>query len=322
MKHDYVSHKDNILRQMDLSLESIRQIQPVAHALSTELRLSILEVISNNSMSLSEIAAKLDVPMSTIAINISILEKAGLITSRQVAGAHGQQRRCSKSIDRIYMDLVKRKTPEQKSGEISMPIGGFSYCGGIMPTCGMADREGYIGLQDTPRNFYLPERFNAQIIWFRRGVVEYNFPLTPMLSPGLRKIEISFEACSEVIGYDNSCRSNIFVAINGVEIGNWVSPGDFGGRGGLLNPPWYPEFSSQYGNLKTWTITEEGTYLDNVPLSNVRLHELHLQAEDCVRVRIGVHPTEELDGGINIFGKGFGDFPMDIILRYYLTGEE
>ena len=56
-----------------------------------------------------------------------------------------------------------------------MPIGNFKRVS-IKPTCGLASDSKYIGMIDDPRSFYEPEHVFAQILWFRQGFVEYDFP--------------------------------------------------------------------------------------------------------------------------------------------------
>ncbi|MDD3214775.1 MAG: transcriptional regulator, partial [Eubacteriales bacterium] len=231
----------------------------------------------------------------------------------------GLRRQCTRVTDYVSISLLSTAAYEDQIGEMNLPVGGFSQCGGILPTCGLADRENFIGVQDQPLNFYLPERLQAQILWFRQGFVEYHFPILPLRDPRLYKIEIAFEACSETIGYDNHCQSDIFVEVNGISLGTWRSPGDFGGRSGLLNPSWWPSGNTQFGMLKTWAITQSGVTLDGEAQAATTLSGLRLDTVDYLSLRIGVRADAKYPGGLNLFGKEFGDFPIDIVLRYYIT---
>jgi len=51
----------------------------ILKALSTELRIRILELLNGKKMNISEIAQTLNIPQSTAVVNINILEKAGLV---------------------------------------------------------------------------------------------------------------------------------------------------------------------------------------------------------------------------------------------------
>ena len=103
--------------------------------------------------------------------------------------------------------------------------------------------------------------------------------------------------------------------LNGVEIGTWTCPSDFGGQPGLLTPTWWESWNSQYGLLKVWTITHSGSILDGRPSSNVTWDALRLADSPTLTVRIGVKRDARHVGGINIFGRQFGNYPQDIILR-------
>jgi predicted transcriptional regulator len=98
-------------------------------------------------------------------------------------------------------------------------------------------------------------------------------------------------------------------------VGSWTSPGDFGDRRGKYTPPWWKLEGSQYGLLKNWSVTDEGTYVDGVRISGVTLAALDLPSHHSVKVRIGVKEEAEHLGGLNIFGRGFGNYGQDIVLR-------
>ena len=99
-------------------------------------------------------------------------------------------------------------------------------------------------------------------------LVEYAFP--PVGSAeNLESIEFSFEACSEAPCYRNDWPSDIYVCVNGVQIGVWHCPGDFGGRRGRNNPDWWSDSNSQFGRLVVWRVSAHGTQLDGQPVSRI-----------------------------------------------------
>ena len=106
--------------------------------------------------------------------------------------------------------------------------------------------------------------------------------------------------------------SDIYVRVNGVEIGVWHCPSDYGGRRGRLNPDWWADANTQYGQLKTWRINRRGTTLDGVPISGVSLEDLNLSDSNCILLMIGARRLGGHAGGLNLFGKDFGDYPQDI----------
>ncbi len=103
--------------------------------------------------------------------------------------------------------------------------------------------------------------------------------------------------------------------INGIEAGTWTCPSDFGGRRGKLNPDWWEDKNSQYGNLKQWYIDATGTYLDNNKVSDRKLGEYHLAEGDYISVKIGIREDARHIGGVNIFGSSFGDYPQDLVMK-------
>ncbi|OUC08962.1 ArsR family transcriptional regulator, partial [Litorilinea aerophila] len=129
-----------------------------------------------------------------------------------------------------------------------------------------------------------------------------------------RQLQISMELCSEAAPQRRDWPSDIFLEINGVLVGTWTSPGDFGGERGRLTPEWWEDHNSQYGLLKTWRVDEEGSYIDGRYLSSVTIRDLKLGEQPFIRVRIGVKPDAANVGGMNLFGRQFGNYPQDIVL--------
>lgn len=303
-------------KEVALTIENLDEMQPVAHALSTRLRLQILRLIAESGMGVNEIAHALDVPVSTAALNIQVLERAGLIVCDAQPGVRGTLKLCNRRIDKLVINLMPRPHEELLTRSFEMPVGGFTHAGGIRPTCGFVCADGPNYLDDTPEAFYYPMRFQAELIWMREGYVEYSFPIPDRGPERLEYVELSFEACSEAVGYQNNWPSDIFVNINDREIGVWHCPGDFGGRRGRFNPDWWVDSNTQYGQLKTWRVNRRASMLEGHIVSAVTLEDLKLCGGERVTVRIGTKKSGGYSGGLNLFGKGFGDYPQDIILRY------
>ncbi len=109
--------------------------------------------------------------------------------------------------------------------------------------------------------------------------------------------------------------SDITVWVNGCEVGTWTSPGDFGGTRGFLTPDWWELRDSQFGVLKTWQITDTGSYIDGGKAGPVTLEDLHIENTPYISVKVGIRPDAPNQGGLNIFGRGFGNYPADIVMR-------
>ena len=117
--------------------------------------------------------------------------------------------------------------------------------------------------------------------------------------------------------YDLNCPSDLTLWVNGICAGTWNCPSDFGGRRGKYSPQWWPVTKTQYGCLKTWTLKPEGTCLDGERVSDIRLEDYRLAELPYISVRLGIAEEAEHAGGMNIFGEHFGDYPQNILLKFY-----
>ena len=295
----------------------------VLEAMASRTRLQILKLLSDQKLSVNEIAESLQLPQSTVSTNITVLEKAHLIHVEVAAGKKGSQKLCSAVYEEVvvYLPGMKNK-PEQKVLEVSMPVGLYTDFH-VSPPCGLCSSKEIIGFLDVPETFLNPKRAIASLVWFERGYIEYKFPNNLPPNEPLDTLELSMEVCSEApvttLETTKNWPSDITVWVNEHEIGTWTSPGDFGDARGKFTPMWWKMSASQYGLLKHWKVTAEGTYIDGNRLSDVTLAELHLREHTSVKVWIGVKDEALNVGGINIFGKDFGNYDQDIILKMYLS---
>jgi predicted transcriptional regulator len=303
-----------LLLQMDTT-QNERSIE-VAKALGSAQRVRILDFLQNRVANISEIAEALEMPLSTANLHLTVLEEAGLIRSEIIAASRGVQKICARAYDVIMIQLPRTFASYDKKFSVQMPVGAFATCQ-VEPTCGIATEKGVIGFLDDPTSFYEPARFQAQLIWFRQGFLEYHFPYRPEPNQQPKSLVLSMEICSEAPNHHHDWPSDIFMEINGRPIGMWTSPGDFGGERGNLSPEWWEEWNSQYGLMKSWRVDGEGSWIDGVRISDVTIGDLVLDQDFYIRVRIGVHPDAVHVGGINLFGSKFGNYPQDILLQVH-----
>ena len=115
--------------------------------------------------------------------------------------------------------------------------------------------------------------------------------------------------------YNNEWESDITVCVNQCEILTFTSAGDFGGRRGKYTPSYWPVTSTQFGVLKRITVDESGVWEDNVFISDkVRYGDLRIGEGSSIRLDIGVKDDAEHKGGVNLFGRNFGDYPQAILM--------
>ncbi|WP_019009243.1 ArsR/SmtB family transcription factor [Deinococcus aquatilis] len=288
----------------------------VLKALANETRLLILSMLSHNVMNVSELADALNLPHSTVNFNLKQLQAAGLISVEYEPGTRGSQKLCSKRFDEIIYKVpgaAVESKPDQVT--VSMPIGNYAHIE-AQPTCGLASETKIIGMLDNPRSLYEPDHVYAQILWFgKSGYVEYIFPNNLPYGAAPDKLDLSMEICSEAPQYDPEWPSDITLWINGQEVGTFTSPGDFGGVRTRLTPRWWNEDQTTHGLLKHWIVTEDGSYIDGERLSDVTLHDLKIQGANQIKVRLGVKPDARNCSGLNLFGRKFGNYEQDIVMR-------
>ncbi|QHW31891.1 ArsR family transcriptional regulator [Paenibacillus rhizovicinus] len=309
---------------LELSFDDPERLVAVSHALSTRSRVDILRLLSSRKLNVIEISEALKLPVSTVANNVKILEAAKLINTELLPASRGAMKVCSRNYDDIHLSFNQDRSMPKGAlhvYEMEMPIGYYGDCE-VYPTCGMANAEGMLIREDEPASFYHPKHVGAQIIWFRKGFVEYLIPLELPPKARIESMALSLELCSEAPNYDNNWPSDISFWINGVEIGTWMSPGDFGDRRGKLNPAWWLDWMTQYGFLKTWRIDGERTTLDMEKASDVTISDLKLTYRPNVKVRIGVKGDAIHQGGVNLFGRQFGDHEQEILLKVYYSLDE
>lgn len=296
------------------SAEAEHDFEEILKALASEKRLDILRYLGGHIASVNEIADYLDMPPSTVTMHINLLEKAGLIRTELKPASRGLKKLCIRLYDQIAIALPSGERSTANMIDISMPIGAYVDAN-VTPTCGLASETGIIGHLDDPGTFYDPDRVQAQLLWFKQGYVEYRFPNRLPANAIPESLQLSLEICSEAPLHNDDWPSDIFMSINDVEIGTWTSPGDFGGERGALTPEWWEEWNSQYGLLKVWKVTHDGSYVDGMRISGVTLSQLKLDQGRFIAVRVGVKEDALNVGGINIFGRAFGNYPQDIHLR-------
>lgn len=289
---------------------------PLYEALASEVRWRIMTLLAGGEMNVKDLADKLELSPSIITMHIRKLEQAGLTGSRRVRLNGGTHKLChlkAASIDiRLPSDSRDANIREQ-----AISVGHYTAFE-VHPTCGLGTPEKEIGVWDDPRYFLDPERVHAAILWFGRGYVEYKMPNYLTAEETADAIEISMELASEAPGLRDDWPSDIGFTFNGVFLGIWTSPADFGRAArGRYTPEWWHRNVNQYGLLKTIRIDATGTFIDGERISEVTVRELKLQ-EPFWTLRFSVDEQAVNVGGLTLYGAGFGNHDQDIVVRVYL----
>jgi predicted transcriptional regulator len=306
------------MRQNFLLIDAEKDFE-ILRAAASPVRVQILKILhESDGLNVNEIAERLALPQSSVSSNVASLEAAGLLRTETRKARKGSQKICFATFDELIVTFHKsEQVLASNLIEVSMPLGLYTHSSVTGP-CGICSPEGIIGLLDVPETFMDPERMKTALLWFTSGYVEYQFPNNARIQGRqIEEIEFSMEVSSEVPGTHTNWPSDITIAVNGIELGDWTSPGDFGDKRGTYTPDWWKLSGSQYGMLKTWRVNDAGAFVDGIKISNVNLRDLDLSSHRSIRLRIEVKQDARHPGGLNIFGRGFGNYAQDIVLRLH-----
>lgn len=297
-----------------LHIQSLDEAIPIFKALGSEIRIEIIKLLLNNKqMNMNELATELNISNGALTGHIKKLEDAGIITIVNEFSGHGNQKKCSVYLDKILFDFYPDKIPENIY-QTEIKIGQYSNYE-IYPTCGLASSQSLIGEVDDPRYFAHPERYDANIIWFTKGYVEYIIPNFIPTSQKIDQISISAELGSEAPGINDIWPSDIHFYLNDICIGSWTSHGDFGETRGIFTPEWWFPNWNQYGLLKLLVINHKGTFIDGLKISDVKITDFNFDFKSSIKLKLAVPETAQRIGGLTIFGKNFGNYNQNIDVR-------
>lgn len=318
MPKDFFANRDILLqKKLTLSLQNDEKLERVATALSAPSRRKILALLTTNSYTLLEIAELMNMSLSTISFHVKLLQKAELVNLTQNHSKRGNEKIVALEkhcVEILFTSGEYNQSNSSHAFNTEIPIGAFNLFD-ITSPCGIADADGnLIGAEALPDIFYNYKRIKGEILWFTQGYLEYHVANKAIQGKVLETLQISCEVCSECANYNNSFKSDITFWLNDKEIGTYTSPGDFGGRNGRFTPKNWPSASTQYGMLVQIRIDEKGIWINQANISSETTIDdfAFVTREKCLRFRLGVKKDAKYVGGINLFGRHFGDHPQGI----------
>jgi predicted transcriptional regulator len=294
---------------IDVSNKSL----PVFAALDSKVRIKIIELLSEKKMNASEIAKAVHLSNPIIFSHLNKLEAAQLIRTEK----HGNQRIASLNVDTINITFPKQLYIPFKNWPIEISIGQYTNYK-VLPTCGLGGQKGVIGEVDQPSYFMNPDRYQADVLWFSQGFVEYQIPNYLHSNQKLEMLELSLELGSEFPFSNNKWPSDITVSIDNKEIGTWTSLGDFSDARGRFTPDWVSDDMNQYGILKSFRITQKGSFIDGKMSSSTNIDMVDTSANSWT-LRLEVKDTAKNIGGCTIFGNKFGNHDQGIKTLIYFS---
>ncbi|MBB6672393.1 ArsR family transcriptional regulator [Cohnella nanjingensis] len=302
-----------------MNLDVTERSLPFFEAMASGVRLHVIQLLAEKPMNIRELAEAVGLSSAIMTMHVKKLEAGGIVRTEMQPGRGGMQKICSLAIEQAEVLFPNKMERIREYHQSFIPVGHYTDFA-VVPTCGLATGEKIIGEFDDPRYFLDTERFQAEILWFSEGFVEYKIPNFLLATENPSELLVSMEISSEAPLTNQNWPSDITFYLNGVKLGTWTSPGDYGDKRGKYNPSWWPDNVNQYGMLKHLTITPHGTRLDGKPISNVTLSDVNVRDKQWT-FRIACEKDSRNVGGVTLFGKGFGNYNQDIVLRLYYEKE-
>jgi predicted transcriptional regulator len=306
-------NKDGNIMKIDISLHSL----PVYEALASSVRIGMIHHLAQKPMNVKELAEAMNLSSAIMTMHVKKLERASIIKTSMQPGKGGTKKVCTLVTDSIEIFFPTKVASVMRECHVTEVSVGHYTDFEVAPTCGLASTIKVIGMFDEPRAFLEPERVNAKVLWFGQGFVEYRLANYLMKNEEPTELEISMEISSEAPFANDNWPSDITFTLNDIKLGSWTSPGDFGGGNrGRYTPDWWWNEINQYGILKMLKINEEGTFIDGIKISDVKLSDIHIDLKQWT-FRIAVHEDAQNVGGVTLFGTGFGNYNQDIVFKLF-----
>lgn len=211
-------------------LTNLREGKKIFEALNSDVRVSILEMLmEHKELNLDNFAKELKISNSAVTMHIKKLLDADLIKITPASGIRGSMKLCSLNIDKLLINFDLERL-ETSVYSFELDIGHYvNY--EVMPTCGLVSSTGIIGEFDEPRYFSFPERFQAALLWFQSGFLEYKIPNALKPDETVKELQVSMEIASEarvfhqIILRTSIFRSTMSISVIGPHRGNSMTAG-------------------------------------------------------------------------------------------------
>ena len=300
---------------MELNLE--HHSLPIYKALASEVRLDILRYIGSGKRSIGEIAGHIGLSNAITTRHVQQMEDAGLLDSERGTGIDRNKKLVFLKVDNIHIAFPEKVYSGLNLHATDLKIGHFTDFKAA-PTCGLTTVNEIVGGKlDDPRSFMDSLRVDAALLWLCDGYVEYKIPNLMESNETPELLEFSFELASEFPISQNVWPSDISFYVNGIKAANHTLPGNFSDIRGRYTPAWWDDSLSQYGVLTFLRIYKDHTAVNGHINTQINLSDLHLNDSPFISLRLAVDPDAENKGGLTIFGKGYGNYDQNILVKFY-----
>lgn len=307
-------------------------VTKVFKALSNDIRIEILNLLAYDDMNVQAITDKFNLSKTAVLTHINILEESGFIKSEYLSGSVGTQRVCRKVYDRLIFNLNPNKVDEDDTVyyEQEVLVGNY-FDFEAYPPCGLANNHNIIKKWDDVIVMCDAERVTASLVWTAFGFIEYKIPIDALfIDKKITAIEIDIEVSAhqmvkthkavvypEYMTPDRVTEgiSDVSYWINGIEIGTHTITAGNDNEKANYTPTWWRN-QPVHGTLVKVVINQKGCFIDGKKVSNLPFNEL-IQ-DNFFKFRLGVKPNATHSSGIMIFGKKFGRYCQDIVVKSYI----
>ena len=76
------------------------------------------------------------------------------------------------------------------------------------------------------------------------------------------------------------------------------------------------------GMLKRFKINREGSFSDGKQVSSLPISALNLTRQPQIQMKVGVKSGARYQGGVNLYGRKFGNIEQDIVMRLWYEFRE
>ena len=294
-------------------------IVELGEALANPTRLNILKQLQVEPFvkTVPQLVKELKIPTTTLIHHLEKLEKGNLINVRYKGSSAGTTRIISRNYGDCSLELMYGGYDQNEllrnCAEQSLGVG--SYADFVGEKMLFATDTVLYNEIDTP---FSDKRYASQLLFTTHGIISYYFSNRIAKNCIVNEIVFSLELCSEASYYDNDYKSDITFWINGKEVATYLSLGDYGDRRGMLTPSWWSSRNTQYGKLVSLKVNDSGVFLnEKLVTGKITLKDLQLDSGNKISLAFGNKEGCEHDGGFNLFGRKFGDYPQDIVLKIY-----
>ncbi len=277
-------------------------------------RIQILNLLSEKSYNIKELAESLQVSTSIMTRHIIMLENAGIIYSYIKPARRGIQKVCTLKEKEIIINNNNINVNEQNH-VIYIPVGLYNTAF-VSSHCGLYADNYVIGLVDDPRYFNSPDHFKADIIWFENGYIEYNLPTSKFINNNISQLQISIVV--EAKTYSNfPKKTKILFLLNDIILCDYSIIANYY----LVQKNNNLDINSHIkkSTLILLTLTEKGCFLNEHYTSDITIKDVLKDENRDAIFRISMPEENNNNNILYIYGSKTNSNGQDLMIKFTVT---